>query len=153
MLLLLLLLKQVFFLNNEIKDVVMFVSRWTKRHRRALISSNAIIDTIHTTPHQAGWQHCVRQWQLSSHGQTCQPNPCPFAYVSLCTDACGDNATNPLISILFAFTIFSSLAAFDRLLCSIPLFQQKNFSVIRDRTQVSSDDKCLRTVAIQQTKL
>ena len=78
--LLLLLLKQVFFLNNEIKDVVMFVSRWTKRHRRALISSNAIIDTIHTTPHQAGWQHCVRQWQLSSHGQTCQPNPCPFAF-------------------------------------------------------------------------
>ena len=37
--------------------------------------------------------------------------------------------------------------------CSIPLFQQKNFSVIRDRTQVSYDDKCLRTVAIQQTKL
>ena len=65
----------------------------------------------------------------------------------------GQCATNPLISILFAFTIFSSLAAFDRLLCSIPLFQQKNFSVIRDRTQVSYDDKCLRTVAIQQTKL
>ena len=123
MLLLLLLLKQLFFLNNEIKDVVMFVSRWTKRHRRALISSNAIIDTIHTTPHQAGWQHCVRQWQLSSHGQTCQPNPCPFAYVSLCTDACGDNATNPLISILFAFS--ATWGIFQRNICWIG-FPQKS---------------------------